>query len=175
MTPRALHALDLWHVGATVPQRYSDLPIAGTSADAKNTLQHKRLRHPGLGLHGSTDARSTRSDSAMHARSLRSIVCLSLLGSWGWPKCYRFSEPISAHPSHASWPHRELHRRPKWLSSHAPAAPTAHPSHVSWPHRELHRRPKWIRSHAPLTRLVARMEFHRRPQWRCSHAVPSSP
>ena len=34
----------------------ADLLIAGMSADAKNKLQHKRLRHPGLGLHGSTDA-----------------------------------------------------------------------------------------------------------------------
>eukprot|EP00959_Pyramimonas_sp_CCMP1952_P382306 8010799-Pyramimonas_sp.AAC.1 len=25
---------------------------------------------------------------------------------------------------------------------------SAHPSHVSWPHRELHRRPQWQRSHA---------------------------
>ena len=49
----------------------------------------------------------------------------------------------------ASWPHRELHRRPKWLRSHARTAPvSAHPSHVSWPHREPHRRPKWLRSHA---------------------------
>ena len=26
---------------------------------------------------------------------------------------------ISAHPAHVSWPHRELHRRPQWPSSHA--------------------------------------------------------
>ena len=27
--------------------------------------------------------------------------------------------PISAHPSHGSWPHRELHRRPQWQGPHA--------------------------------------------------------
>ena len=42
-----------------------------------------------------------------------------------------------AHPSHVSWPHRELHRRRKWQTSHA-ARPSnaAHASHVPWPHRE---------------------------------------
>ena len=27
--------------------------------------------------------------------------------------------PILAHPSHVSWPHRELHRRPQWQGPHA--------------------------------------------------------
>eukprot|EP00959_Pyramimonas_sp_CCMP1952_P106313 2222967-Pyramimonas_sp.AAC.1 len=25
---------------------------------------------------------------------------------------------VSAHPSRGSWPHRELHRRPRWQGSH---------------------------------------------------------
>ena len=57
--------------------------------------------------------------------------------------CLRMST-ISAHPSHGSWPHRELHRRPKWACSHA-SAPliSARPSRVSLSRRELHRTPKW--------------------------------
>ena len=31
--------------------------------------------------------------------------------------------PISAHPSHVSWPHRELHRRPQWQGPHAVPLP----------------------------------------------------
>ena len=39
---------------------------------------------------------------------------------------------VSAHPSHVSWPHREVHRTPQWLRPHATTAPiSAHPSHVS--------------------------------------------
>eukprot|EP00959_Pyramimonas_sp_CCMP1952_P175897 3675584-Pyramimonas_sp.AAC.1 len=34
-----------------------------------------------------------------------------------WPR------PILAHRSHASWPHRELHRRPQWRNSHGGPAP----------------------------------------------------
>ena len=79
--------------------------------------------------------------------------------------------PVSAHPSRASWLHRELHRRPQWQGSHSfllPCRPTLHtfratweaspkarrarftflpppmsgtPLHVLWPHTELHRRP----------------------------------
>ena len=84
-----------------------------------------------------------------------------------------------SHPSHASWLHRELHRRPKWLRSHARTAPiSAHPSHVSWPHRELHRRPKWLRPHAsppqisahPLHASWPHRELHRRLQWQGPHA-----
>ena len=30
--------------------------------------------------------------------------------------------PTLAHPSHVSWPHRELHRGPQWLRSHGGAA-----------------------------------------------------
>eukprot|EP00959_Pyramimonas_sp_CCMP1952_P259328 5421601-Pyramimonas_sp.AAC.1 len=32
------------------------------------------------------------------------------------------SAPISAHPSHVSWPHSEPHRRPQWLRRHASRA-----------------------------------------------------
>eukprot|EP00959_Pyramimonas_sp_CCMP1952_P087165 1823717-Pyramimonas_sp.AAC.1 len=34
---------------------------------------------------------------------------------------------MSAHPSRASWPHRELHRRPQWSHVAAPCIST-HPS-----------------------------------------------
>ena len=42
-------------------------------------------------------------------------------------------KPISAHPSHGSWPHRELHRGPLWQGSPASASRLgwAHPSHGS--------------------------------------------
>eukprot|EP00959_Pyramimonas_sp_CCMP1952_P226354 4732671-Pyramimonas_sp.AAC.1 len=31
---------------------------------------------------------------------------------------------MSAHPSHVSWPHRELHRRFPWRSPHASPSPS---------------------------------------------------
>ena len=31
---------------------------------------------------------------------------------------------VSAHPSHVSWPYRELHRRSQWRSPHAPLPPS---------------------------------------------------
>eukprot|EP00959_Pyramimonas_sp_CCMP1952_P115232 2408660-Pyramimonas_sp.AAC.1 len=31
--------------------------------------------------------------------------------------------PLSAHPSHVSWPHGGLHRRPQWEGPHATTAP----------------------------------------------------
>eukprot|EP00959_Pyramimonas_sp_CCMP1952_P352696 7389619-Pyramimonas_sp.AAC.1 len=49
------------------------------------------------------------------------------------PACGRL--PLSAHPSHASWPQRELQLRLKWHRSHVSDTPvSAHPSHVSWSH-----------------------------------------
>ena len=71
---------------------------------------------------------------------------------------------MSANPSYASWPHRELHARPPWPGSHRGVAPVpAHPSHVSWRHRELHPMTQWLGSHggvrarfgAPLKHCVA--------------------
>ena len=41
---------------------------------------------------------------------------------------HRHHHSASAHPSHVSSPHRELHRRPKWLRPHASPTPiSAHP------------------------------------------------
>ena len=79
-----------------------------------------------------------------------------------------------AHPSHASWPHKGLHRRSQWLRSHAATAfISAHLSHASWPHRELHRRPQWAGPYAVRGYTLAQpsrgswfhRELHRRPQW----------
>eukprot|EP00959_Pyramimonas_sp_CCMP1952_P458076 9476027-Pyramimonas_sp.AAC.1 len=48
---------------------------------------------------------------------------------------------MSAHPTHGSWPHTELHWRSQRHSSHAPPPPiAAHPTHGSWPHKKPHRR-----------------------------------
>eukprot|EP00959_Pyramimonas_sp_CCMP1952_P296226 6196666-Pyramimonas_sp.AAC.1 len=63
---------------------------------------------------------------------------------------------ISAHHSHASWPHNHTLRDPIGNSTEGPSgcvhmrpAPLpAHPSHGSWPHRELHQRRKRLRTHA---------------------------
>eukprot|EP00959_Pyramimonas_sp_CCMP1952_P209725 4387995-Pyramimonas_sp.AAC.1 len=85
--------------------------------------------------------------------------------------------PHFANPSHGSWPHRELHRRPSGRVRMAPpphfgtpltrfvapiVSPTespsgrlrmappphsAHHSHGSWPHRKPHRRPQWQSPH----------------------------
>eukprot|EP00959_Pyramimonas_sp_CCMP1952_P473434 9501744-Pyramimonas_sp.AAC.1 len=82
-----------------------------------------------------------------------------------------FPAHVGTHASHASWPHKELHRRPVGMvhmrfrarlgaplarfvapQGAPPKAPVAgfrcghpptwtHPSHVWWPHMELHRRP----------------------------------
>ena len=47
-----------------------------------------------------------------------------------WRNSHVGVAPVSAHPSHVSWPHRELHLRSH--SSHVGVAPvSAHPSHVS--------------------------------------------
>ena len=35
-----------------------------------------------------------------------------------------------AHPSHASWPHREVHLKSQWRSSHGAAAPFWHTPHT---------------------------------------------
>ena len=46
----------------------------------------------------------------------------------------------------------ELPRRPPCRRPHASPTPISpHPSHISWPHRELHRRPQWDHPHAPAT------------------------
>ena len=39
--------------------------------------------------------------------------------------------PIFAHPSHVSWPHRELHRRPQWQGPHGATAPFWHTPHTA--------------------------------------------
>ena len=94
--------------------------------------------------------------------------------------CLPHQSTSSAHPSHVSWPHKELHRRPKWPRSHGTTASvSAHPSHGSWPHRELHRRPKWLRSHGTTAPISAhpshvpwpQRELHRRPMWLRSHGT----
>ena len=90
---------------------------------------------------------------------------------------------MSLHFSHASWPRRELHRRPQWLRPHGGAAPMlAHP-HVSLPKGGLPIAPvvasAWRRrAHfgTPLTRFVAHRGLHRRSQWLRPHggAAPIS-
>eukprot|EP00959_Pyramimonas_sp_CCMP1952_P220623 4612741-Pyramimonas_sp.AAC.1 len=42
--------------------------------------------------------------------------------------------PILAHPSHGSWPHRELRRRPQWQSSHAVPRTFRHTPHTARGH-----------------------------------------
>eukprot|EP00959_Pyramimonas_sp_CCMP1952_P441857 9250130-Pyramimonas_sp.AAC.1 len=55
---------------------------------------------------------------------------------------------MPTHPSHDSWPHRELHRRPAAGVACSSTFMSAHPSHGSWSHRKLHRRPQRQGSHA---------------------------
>ena len=81
---------------------------------------------------------------------------------------------IMAHPSHVSWPHRELHLRPPWRSSHAAPPPfSARPSRVSLPHRELHhRRRQWQCSDVGAARVSAQPS---RISWPHKGAPPKAP
>eukprot|EP00959_Pyramimonas_sp_CCMP1952_P389569 8163444-Pyramimonas_sp.AAC.1 len=51
---------------------------------------------------------------------------------------------LLAHPSHGSWPHWELHRRPQWENRHgAVAGFWRNLRTVRGPRRELFGRPQW--------------------------------
>eukprot|EP00959_Pyramimonas_sp_CCMP1952_P064980 1356654-Pyramimonas_sp.AAC.1 len=51
---------------------------------------------------------------------------------------------MSADPSHASWPHRQLRRGPQWQGSHAYPPPVGGPHHTfRGLIRGLHRGPQW--------------------------------
>ena len=59
--------------------------------------------------------------------------------------------PSLAHPSHVSWPHRELHLRSQWRNSHGATAPFWHT-----PHASLSARPDWG-SGPPVPRAFSRL------------------
>ena len=80
-----------------------------------------------------------------------------------WRCSHAAPQGMSAHPSHGSCPHRELHRRPNWRCSHAPPqVMSAHPHTVRSPMRSstegpsggVRMRPRRLFRHA-LTRIVA--------------------
>ena len=60
------------------------------------------------------------------------------VGKFAWHR-----RPISAHPSHVSWPHRELRLRPQWESSHGTAALFRYTPHADLGPIEVHRVSQW--------------------------------
>jgi len=57
-------------------------------------------------------------------------LCYATLASDPSSESHGSPPPMSAHPSHASWPHKEPHRRPQWRCSHASRHEFRHTTHT---------------------------------------------